>query len=63
MDTSRSLGPVRPLEFDVPKEATAGGYLRLRWYGEMGLGGNDRGCQVAEVWLVRLIGLKAINES
>jgi hypothetical protein len=40
------------MEFDVPREATSGGDLRLRWYGELGLGGNGRGCQVAEVWLM-----------
>jgi hypothetical protein len=44
--------PITPLEFDVPREATAGGDLRLRWYGELGLGGNGTGCQVAEVWLM-----------
>ncbi len=45
--------PFRPLEFDIPPAATAGGELRLNWYVEAGLGGNGRGCQVAEVWLVR----------
>jgi hypothetical protein len=45
--------PVRPVEFDIPKEATAGGELDLSWYRPPGLGGNGRGCQVAEVWLIR----------
>jgi hypothetical protein len=45
--------PIQPLEFEVPVEATAGGELTLTWYGEPGLGGNGRGCQVAEVWLLR----------
>lgn len=45
--------PVKPVEFDIPKEATATGELRLSWYREPGLGGNGRGCQVAEVWLIR----------
>jgi hypothetical protein len=45
--------PFRPLEFDIPPEATAGGELRLSWYREPGLGGNGRGCQVAEVWLLK----------
>ena len=45
--------PVRPLEFDIPPEATRTGELRLTWYGEPGRGGNGRGCQVAEVWLMR----------
>ena len=44
--------PITPLEYDVPREATAGGDLRLRWFGELGLGGNGTGCQVAEVWLM-----------
>jgi hypothetical protein len=44
--------PIRPLEFDVPRPATASGELLLQWHGEPGLGGNGRGCQVAEVWLL-----------
>lgn len=45
--------PPRPLEFDLPAEATRTGELHLSWYREPGLGGNGRGCQVAEVWLMR----------
>jgi hypothetical protein len=45
--------PVRPVEFDIPRAATSGGELNLSWYGEAGLGGNGRGCQVAEVWLIK----------
>jgi hypothetical protein len=45
--------PPRPLEFDVPREATATGNLTLTWHREAGLGHNGRGCQVAEVWLIR----------
>jgi hypothetical protein len=45
--------PVKPVEFDIPAEATADGELRLRWSQEPGWGGNGRGCQVAEVWLIR----------
>jgi hypothetical protein len=45
--------PVRPIEFDVPRAATAQGELNLAWYREAGLGGNGRGCQVAEVWLIK----------
>jgi hypothetical protein len=45
--------PIQPLEFDLPAEATAGGALDLTWTREPGLGGNGRGCQVAEVWLIR----------
>ena len=43
--------PFRPLEFDIPKAATASGVLTLSWQGEPGLGGNGRNCQVSEVWL------------
>jgi hypothetical protein len=45
--------PPQPLEFDVPPQATASGELNLSWYRESGLGGNGRGCQVSEVWLIR----------
>jgi hypothetical protein len=40
--------PVWPVEFPVPKEATQDGHLELAWELEEG-----RGCQVAEVWLIR----------
>jgi hypothetical protein len=43
----------RPVEFDIPAEATQGGELRLTWSRPAGLGGNGRGVQVAEVWLIR----------
>jgi hypothetical protein len=45
--------PVRPIEFDIPRAATAQGTLDLSWYREAGLGGNGRGCEVAEVWLMK----------
>jgi hypothetical protein len=45
--------PVKLLEFPIPRAATAQGELRLSWYGELGLGGNGRGCQVSEVWLIK----------
>ncbi len=45
--------PVRPIEFDIPAEATAAGELVLQWRREPALGGNGRGCQVAEVWLIK----------
>lgn len=45
--------PFRILEFSIPSDATALGQLTLSWYGEPGLGGNGRGCQVSEVWLMR----------
>jgi hypothetical protein len=45
--------PPAPLEFDIPPEATAGAELTLAWTREPGLGGNGRGAQVAEVWLLK----------
>lgn len=45
--------PPKPLEFDIPLEATRDGQLDLSWTREQGLGGNGRGCQVSEVWLIR----------
>jgi hypothetical protein len=45
--------PVAPIEFDIPAAATRNGTLELSWYREAGLGGNGRGCQVSEVWLIR----------
>lgn len=44
--------PPAPQEFPIPKQATAGGKLTLTWTREPGLGGNGRGCQIAEVWLI-----------
>ena len=41
------------MEFDIPREATRNGSLTLTWTVEPGRGGNGRGCQVAEVWLIR----------
>jgi hypothetical protein len=45
--------PPVPVEFDIPAQATADGKLTLSWRQEPGKGGNGRGCQVAEVWLIR----------
>jgi len=46
--------PVAPVEFDVPPAATADGELTLRWESSPERGGPGRGCQLAEVWLVRV---------
>src|SRR6266571_556815 len=46
--------PPQPIEFDIPPEATKNGELTLSWFREPGLGDNGRGCQVAEVWLMRI---------
>ena len=45
--------PPAPLEFDIPPAATADGELTLTWNQEPGRGGGGRGCQVAEVWLMK----------
>ena len=45
--------PVKPLEFDVPVEATRGGELTLTFTGPPGIGGSGRANQIAEVWLLR----------
>ncbi|HTQ56188.1 MAG TPA: hypothetical protein VMI94_17085 [Bryobacteraceae bacterium] len=49
----RKPQPVAPVELDIPRAATANGALDLAWYREAGLGGNGRGCEVAEVWLIK----------
>jgi hypothetical protein len=45
--------PAKRLEFDLPREITRGGTLELSWQRPAGLGGNGRGCQVSELWLMR----------
>lgn len=45
--------PDAPVEYDVPREATADGTLTLLFEQEPGRGGGGRGAQVAEVWLIR----------
>ena len=45
--------PRGAMEFDIPREATAGGELTLTWSREQGLGGNGGGCEVSEVRLIR----------
>jgi len=45
--------PFRPVEFDIPSRAVQTGELNLSWYREPGLGGNGRGCQISEVWLIK----------
>ena len=44
---------LRPLEFDIPAAATAGGELNLAWTQAPGSRAAGRGTQVAEVWLIR----------
>ena len=45
--------PSRPVEFDIPDAAVQDGVLDLSWFREAGLGGNGRGCQVSEIWLIK----------
>jgi hypothetical protein len=45
--------PFKPLEFPIAPAATQQGQLTLSWFGEPGLGGNGRSCQVSEVWLTK----------
>jgi hypothetical protein len=45
---------VKPVEFDIPPEATAGGSLTLEWQPNPEESGNGRFVQVSEVWLVRV---------
>ncbi len=44
---------MKPLEFDLPAAATSSGTLDLTWHAEKGRGGNGRGCQISEVWLIK----------
>jgi hypothetical protein len=43
----------KPVEFDVPRAATADGELTLEWTQGPGSRGAGRGTQVAEIWLIR----------
>jgi hypothetical protein len=45
---------VKPEEFDIPAEATAGGKLTLEWQANPEESGNGRFVQISEVWLVRV---------
>ena len=46
--------PIEPVGFMIPRTATSSGKLDLEWTRPAGLGGNGRGSQVAEVWLMRV---------
>jgi len=45
---------VKPVEFEIPAEATAGGSLTLEWQANPEESGNGRFVQLSEVWLVRV---------
>ena len=49
----RKESPIKPVEFDVPVEATRGGDLTLTFSAPAGMGSAGRGNQIAEVWLMR----------
>ena len=44
---------IGPVSFDIPLEATKDGELTLKWNMKLGQGGTGRGCQIAEVWLMK----------
>lgn len=44
---------LHPVEFDLPSATTATGELNLTWTQAPGNRGAGRGCQVAEVWLIK----------
>ncbi len=46
--------PVKPIEFEIPSQATSGGELTLTWLTNPERGHAGRGCQIAEVWLIKL---------
>jgi hypothetical protein len=46
--------PVAPIEFEIPGEATSNGELTLMWQTNPDRGGAGRGCQIAEVWLIKV---------
>jgi hypothetical protein len=51
----REKGPTpEPVEFEIPQQAIASGTLTLEWTRTPGLGGNGRGTQVSEVWLIKV---------
>jgi hypothetical protein len=45
--------PVKPVEFDVPVQATSDATLDLEFQRRPGIGGAGRAVQVSEVWLLR----------
>ena len=45
--------PPKPIEFNLPPAAHTNGTLDLTFMQEPGRGGNGRGCQVTEVWVIK----------
>ncbi len=52
-DYLRRASEIEPVSFNVPIEATKDGDLTLLWDIKTGQGGTGRGCQIAEVWLIK----------
>ena len=52
-DYTKRGAEVGPVSFNIPLEATKDGDLTLKWNMEPGKGGTGRGCQIAEVWLIK----------
>ena len=52
-DYLRRASELAPVSFDVPMEVTKDGDLTLQWDIKSGQGGTGRGCQIAEVWLIK----------
>lgn len=52
-DYFRRADVLGPVSFDIPVNATNDGELTLAWNIEAGQGGTGRGCQIAEVWLIK----------
>jgi hypothetical protein len=44
----------KPVEYNIPPEATAGGQLTLEWQANPEEAGNGRFVQLSEVWLIRM---------
>jgi hypothetical protein len=45
--------PREPFEFDIPREATGGGELKLSLYRQPGLGGIGAGQEISEIWIIK----------
>jgi hypothetical protein len=55
--------PVQPLEFEIPAVATSGSSLALVWHSNPQRGGPGRGCQIAEVWLMKTADAKQSDKT
>jgi hypothetical protein len=50
---ARKESPIKPVEFDIPADATRSGELTLTFSAPPGMGSAGRGNQIAEVWLIK----------